>query len=170
MIRLSELPKGTSRISLAQYQEIVGKPVKTHRKSPEEDLHIACMEWSQLQINRYPALRWLVHVPNGGARSKAEAGRLKAMGVKKGYPDLVINKRAGQWAGLAIELKSDKGVASSEQLEWLEMFSSEGYLVAICKSLDAFIQTTTIYLSGESMKEIPVIDCRPLSVKKFLIT
>lgn len=34
---------------------------------------------------------WLVlHVPNGGGRSKAEAGILKAMGVLAGMPDLLV--------------------------------------------------------------------------------
>ena len=34
---------------------------------------------------------WLVfHVPNGGGRSKAEAGILKAMGVLAGVPDLLV--------------------------------------------------------------------------------
>jgi hypothetical protein len=34
---------------------------------------------------------WLViHVPNGGGRSKAEAGIFKAMGVLAGFPDLLV--------------------------------------------------------------------------------
>ena len=34
---------------------------------------------------------WLVfHVPNGGGRSKAEGGILKAMGVRAGIPDLFL--------------------------------------------------------------------------------
>ena len=50
-----------------------------------------------LQINLVSALRlmlpepWLVvHVPNGGGRSKAEAGIFKAMGVLAGFPDLLV--------------------------------------------------------------------------------
>lgn len=56
-------------------------------KRPEQDL----------QINLVSALRrllpepWLVvHVPNGGGRSKAEAGIFKAMGVLAGFPDLLV--------------------------------------------------------------------------------
>ena len=56
-----------------------------------------------LQIQLVSALRqllpkpWLVvHVPNGGGRSKAEAGIFKAMGVLAGFPDLlVIGPRMG---------------------------------------------------------------------------
>lgn len=34
---------------------------------------------------------WLCfHIPNGGGRSKAEAGVLKAMGVLAGMPDLIV--------------------------------------------------------------------------------
>lgn len=37
-----------------------------------------------------PADAVFFHVPNGGKRTKAEAGRFKAMGVKAGVPDLVV--------------------------------------------------------------------------------
>lgn len=54
---------------------------------------------------------WIVfHVPNGAGRSKAEAGILKAMGVRAGCPDLLMigpqtNGRAGNTT-IAIELKA----------------------------------------------------------------
>lgn len=48
---------------------------------------------------------WLVfHVPNGGGRSKAEAGILKAMGVLAGVPDLIVIGPKSYMA--AIELKA----------------------------------------------------------------
>jgi len=115
------------------------------------DLHQACIDWARLQEGRYPALRWLVHCPNGGKRSKAEAGRLKSMGVKAGYPDLVINRSSGIWTGFAVELKSDTGRVSQDQQDWLEMFLDEGYLVVVIRSLDVFIEAALLYLKGESL-------------------
>lgn len=47
---------------------------------------------------------WLVFaVPNGGGRSKAESGVLKAMGVMAGVPDLLI---VGPGKVIAVELKA----------------------------------------------------------------
>lgn len=54
---------------------------------PEEQLHKACVAYLQASLPK----PWLCfHVPNGGGRSKAEAGILKAMGVVAGMPDLFV--------------------------------------------------------------------------------
>lgn len=142
------------RITAKQYRELLEggcNQKAARRQTPEEDLHRACMDWATLQEARYPALRWLVHVPNGGKRSKAEAGKLKGMGVKSGYPDLVINRTSGMWRGLATELKSETGRVSPDQADWLEMFLEEGYLVVVCRSLDEFIEAALLYLNGKSL-------------------
>ena len=47
----------------------------------EESEQIAIMQWAELARGKYPALKWLHHIPNGGQRSKATAARLKAAGV-----------------------------------------------------------------------------------------
>ena len=46
----------------------------------------AFFEWAALQ--RIPGIELLHATPNGGGRSKAEAGRLKAEGVRAGQPDV----------------------------------------------------------------------------------
>ena len=144
----------TERLTAKQYRELLeigGTQQPLRRQTHEEDLHRVCIDWARLQEGRYPALRWLVHCPNGGKRSKAEAGRLKSMGVKAGYPDLVINRSSGIWTGFAVELKSDTGRVSQDQQDWLEMFLDEGYLVVVIRSLDVFIEAALLYLKGESL-------------------
>src|SRR6266576_1994743 len=46
--------------------------------------------WAGLNQIKYPPLKWMFAVPNGGFRFKREAGRLKAGGVKAGVPDVVL--------------------------------------------------------------------------------
>lgn len=54
---------------------------------PEESLHRACLAHLRATLPK----PWIAfHVPNGGGRSKAEAGILKAMGVLAGMPDLLL--------------------------------------------------------------------------------
>ena len=86
------------------------------RKAPSEeehDLQCACVEWFRWQ---YPHLRLnLFAVPNGGARSKRTAGKLKAEGVVAGVSDLILLVRRGGYGGLLIEMKREKGRQSESQ-------------------------------------------------------
>lgn len=50
----------------------------------------ALMKLVRLHENRYPALKWLYHTPNGGKRRNIVAAKLKAEGVKTGVPDYLL--------------------------------------------------------------------------------
>ena len=66
-------------------------------------------------------------IPNGGARSKATAAKLKAEGVVAGIPDLFIPA----WR-LWIEMKRTKGGSlSKEQKDCITYLKSEGYQVIV---------------------------------------
>lgn len=56
-------------------------------RRPEQALHINLVSTLRLLL---PEPWLVVHVPNGGGRSKAEAGIFKAMGVLAGFPDLLV--------------------------------------------------------------------------------
>lgn len=141
-------------IDIGQYRALIAAgnipKIKKKRASPEEDLHRACMEWVALSSARYPILRWMLHVPNGGKRPRGEAGKLKALGTKPGYPDLTLPRLNQGWRGLAVELKSSTGTVSSYQQEWLDAFADDGWLVVVCRSLDEFTGATMLYLNGQS--------------------
>ena len=55
----------------------------------EDTEQINVVSWANWNVNRYPELRWLSHVPNGGSRNKQEAVKFKQMGVKAGVSDSV---------------------------------------------------------------------------------
>lgn len=62
---------------------------------------------------QYPDVR-IFAIPNGGARSQREGGRLKLEGVSPGVPDLYIP----QWK-VWIEMKRQKGGSlSADQKDW----------------------------------------------------
>jgi hypothetical protein len=83
-----------------------------------------------LSFLRPPAMA--VHVPNGGKRSRAEGGKLKAAGALAGFPDWLIlhNGRA-----LLIELKTAVGVPSKVQLGVHQRLLACGCPVLICRSV-----------------------------------
>lgn len=68
-------------------------------------------------------------IANGGARTPATAGRLKAEGVSAGVPDLCVPA----WS-LWIEMKRTKGGSvSPEQKDWIEYLASVGHRVIVAR-------------------------------------
>lgn len=125
------------------------------RQAPEEALHRACFEWVELVQPQHPILRWLFHCPSGGKRPRGEAGKLKGMGTKPGVPDFLLPRRHRQWAGLAIELKSDTGRLSLDQKAWLDAFEQDGYVTAVCRTLDEFMVAVMRYLQSDPLAPGP---------------
>lgn len=127
----------------------------------------ALFAWCALNRAQYPALKWLFHV-NNGDRSPSKAGiirggRAKAMGVKRGVPDICLpvgrwhhNHGVPEWsaqsrvlyhAGLFIELKVKTGIVSDEQKEWLNHLNESGYCAKVCWSWQEARDLLIWYLS-----------------------
>lgn len=88
----------------------------------------------------------LFAIPNGEKRSISVAKRLKAEGVRKGVPDLMIPS-----LHLFIEMKKIKGSSTSkEQKEWIKHLIECGYTAVICKGADEVKQVITKILTGQS--------------------
>ena len=88
---------------------------------------------SHLQLRAWPdAVFW--HVPNGGARSKAEAARFKAQGVVAGIPDVHILFRGRLYV---LELKTETGRWAKHQQEIAARMETAGAIVAVAWGLDA---------------------------------
>lgn len=123
-------------------------------KRPEERTHKAIAGYLRTALTP----PWLFfHVPNGGGRSKAEAGVLKAMGVRAGMPDLIvmgpktmiqpttlINETAGVSfasarttpAVVALEVKAPKGSLSPAQKDTIAALEAIGIPTRVVRSID----------------------------------
>jgi hypothetical protein len=104
--------------------------------------------WLYLQFR--DAWEHTFHPPNGGSRTKAEAGIFKTQGVKAGVPDIVMDLPRGAYHGLRIELKAsppNHAAVSPSQKEWNLRLCAAGYCAVICKGIDAAKQVTEAYLS-----------------------
>lgn len=86
----------------------------------------------------------------GGMRtSYLQAIKMKRTGYVKGFPDLFIYEPRGEFHGLAIEMKKEKGgVASPEQKEWQEQLRNRNYCSYICKGNEQAIKVIDEYLNG----------------------
>lgn len=98
----------------------------------EESEQIALFQWAAMMESKYPALRLLHAIPNGGHRHKATAARLKAAGVKAGVPDICLPVARGDWHGLYIELKVGKNKLTEAQRRWKDDLIRYGYLALVC--------------------------------------
>ena len=100
------------------------------RNHPEDALQKAVCQYLDVALPP-DAIYW--HTPNGGGRSKAQAGIFKAMGVKAGIPDLFILWN-GELSG--IELKAGRGTVSPAQKAMHEALEIQHVPVAVCRSID----------------------------------
>ncbi len=121
-------------------------------KHTEDTEQITLFQWAQLQSGKFPELDMLYHIPNGGKRSRAEAGIFKAMGVKAGVPDICLPVPRGEYHGLYIELKAAKGRTSAKQEEWLERLAANGYKTAVCYGWEQAAITLKSYLTQKELK------------------
>lgn len=92
----------------------------------------------------------MYHIPNGGSRTKAEAGRFKAEGVKSGVPDICLPVAREQYHGLYIELKRREGGRLSEaQKLWIEALRKLGYWAIVCRGWEEAAREIERYLGKE---------------------
>ena len=110
----------------------------------ESSLQIQCVSWFKYQ---YPHLAMLLFaVPNGGSRDGKEAAIMKAEGITAGVSDLILNIPGGVHSQLAIEMKSEKGKQSPEQVRYQRYAEAVGIKYIVCKSFDDFKAEVTNFL------------------------
>jgi hypothetical protein len=116
----------------------------------ETDEQQAIFTWAAYNGVRFPELEFLYHVPNGGKRTKATAGRLKAEGVKSGVPDINLDVPRRGFHGLRIELKRVKGGKQEEtQKRWIAGLTVNGYCARFCKGWKEAVDLITWYLTPD---------------------
>lgn len=116
----------------------------------EHEEQAAVFDWRTVMQERYPVLRRLMfHVPNGGYRAPKTARQMKQAGVVAGVPDILLWAPRLGYHGLAIEMKTERGAVSPEQVAWHGDALEEGYYVTVCRSAGAAIKVICWYLGIE---------------------
>ena len=115
----------------------------------EDEEQIWLFSWAALNLGKWPELELMHHIPNGGKRTKTEAARFKAMGVKRGVSDIFLPVARGGFHGLYIELKAKDGKVESAQKEWIEAVRKQGYCGAVCYGGAVAAELIQRYMKGE---------------------
>lgn len=137
----------SEHITIDEYKRMIQKTVKRERVDREGQEQEIVFQWAKLNESRYPCLRWIHHIPNGGSRHPAEAAKLQRQGVKKGISDIFLPYAVGDHHGLYIEMKWDKNVPTIEQSAFLDFAARGGYKTAVCYSADEAIAVIEEYLN-----------------------
>lgn len=121
----------------------------------EEVEQMQLFRWTAVCARHVPELLLLHAIPNGGLRSKSEAARMKAAGVKAGVPDLFLPVARNGCHGLYIELKRRKGGrVSAEQVEWMDALGRQGYCCALAKGWEMAAGVICDYLGLDKGKHL----------------
>ncbi len=146
---------------------------RAKQRRVEQQIQIECVKWADSTVlamvpgfsrairdGHYAEVRtskvgqFLFHIPNGGGRSKTEAGILIGMGVRAGVFDLCLSlplvhpTASGLLlrAGLYVEMKDpEKGVLSDEQTAFGVRMRSVLYEAETATSVDEFISAVWGY-------------------------
>lgn len=110
----------------------------------EDSLQKSCVRWFDYAHPKY-RLR-IHHSPNGGYRNAIEAAKFKQMGVRAGFPDLILLIPNKFYPFCGIELKIKTGRQSENQKAYQKEFESIGALYVVVRSLDEFIKVVEDYL------------------------
>lgn len=117
----------------------------------EQIIQMQIVAWIRLQ---FPNLLFTIS-PGGLLTSAKVGGKAKKLGYTAGTPDLLIFEPVGNYKGLFIELKTDTGVTSTAQHNFLTELNKRGYFARVC--YDYFEATEKIknYLENKLLQVQP---------------
>jgi hypothetical protein len=147
-----------SQLSDEEFLAKLGVKKRAKPRELERPHQVALIKWVRTVKNTYPVLKLLYAVPNGGDRNLRVARKLKAEGVLAGVADLCLPAARRGYHGLYLEMKSEEGVATEEQIEFLRGVSAEGYCAIIAQGFDESRSTIEWYIG--------ITDHEPPSVLK----
>jgi hypothetical protein len=112
------------------------RPFKLKAWEPSEDeLHRSVAQWLDWML--LPPALYTTFPAGWGELDNATAGRLKASGLKPGFPD-ILAFRPGRCIG--IELKTSDGPLKQSQKEMFPKLKAAGVDVYVCRSVDEVVQ------------------------------
>lgn len=120
--------------------EIAGQPMLS-----EHEEQCALIRWRDENAAQHPGLHLLHAIPNGGQRSKAAAGKLRAEGVLAGVCDLFLPVARREFHGLYIEMKAIAGQATQAQVDFMSAVRVNGYCAALCFGWESAVKVIRWY-------------------------
>lgn len=118
---------------------------------------IKLFNWAESVKDFVPELKMMYHVPNEGKRQQGTGAILKAAGLRKGVPDIVLPVARQGYHGLYIELKFGKNKPTREQEEYLQALRNAGYQSAVAYGFEQAREIIRHYLRRE--RTFDLVNC-----------
>jgi hypothetical protein len=114
----------------------------------EHDEQVAVFDVLRANERKYPFLKWIYAIPNGGHRHPAVAGKMKAEGVKAGVSDICvpIPMTTLRKHGAYFEMKFGKNKLTAEQLAFADFVRSQAYYFETVWTADECLIGIEMYL------------------------
>lgn len=124
----------------------------------ESQIQQSFFSWVRSQIPHDWRYNLIISTPNQGApNAHVHTAKLKAEGLKKGFPDISVLIPRHNYHGLFIELKTLKGKPSKEQITNIQFLNKAGHLAMIISTdkPSKLVKLVQIYLneSREKLEE-----------------
>lgn len=117
--------------ALAHVRAREGQATPRRGWTDEDTVHASILDW----LRRVLPHAEVHHSPNGGWRREATAKKFKRLGVRAGFPDLIV--LPGQGLTIFLEVKAAKGRVSPAQRHFgLSITALGGYVWAVVRSID----------------------------------
>jgi len=117
----------------------------------EHDEQVGLFQFLETIRAQHEDLQLLYAIPNGGHMSKAQAGKLKAEGVKSGVWDLHLpvgsHDKKKLYIGLWIEMKFGKNKLTPNQKTWQGHMEHHGHKCVVCYTWIDAVQAISEYLN-----------------------
>ena len=111
-------------------------------KRIEDHIQAEIVKWWQ---ETYPARRAdLFHVPNEAKRTPQEAGRMAALGLMPGVPDLIVHVGFNHF--VPIEVKAPAGSLSTAQKNLAKFWKERGTVIHVVRSVQEFQEVVRVWL------------------------
>lgn len=137
-------------------------PEDLAKSGSEDGAQMAVFCWAADNVGKYPSLKWLHAIPNGGQRNVIEAGKLVAAGTRSGVWDIFLPSpmhtggplNFKQFHGCYVEMKKPErrthkdGGLRKKQVEFGQYAKNNGYYCKICYSWEEAREVLINYLEG----------------------
>lgn len=119
----------------------------------EHDEQVALFNLLSLYESKYPVLKWIHAIPNGGHRHMAVAKRMKAEGVRAGVWDIFVPVAVDDKSGLYIEMKFDDNKLTGNQQQFREGVG-DAYSWEVCYTSVEAARAIGKYLDIDELKQV----------------